>query len=212
MMHLRQQLISNVMLQRLLKAVHHQARPLASLSSVPLKHYSQVSEMAQPKLIVFDLDYTLWPFWVDTHVDPPFTMTSNGKIYDSRRQEIKHYPDVPAILRKLHEDGFQLGIASRTSAPQAAGDLTRLLNWDQFFHYRQVYPGCKITHFKKLQSLSGIPYEDMIFFDDEYRNIKDVSSLGVTCMFIPDDGVTWESYRKGIELFQENRAKKGAKS
>jgi len=160
--------------------------------------------MAQPKLVVFDLDYTLWPFWVDTHVAPPFSMASNSKVYDKHKQHVKFYPDVPEILRKLHEDGFQLGIASRTGAVQEASDLTRLFQWDQFFRYRQIYPGCKITHFKKLHSLSGIPYEDMLFYDDEHRNIVDVSSLGVTCMLV-QDGVSWESFRQGLELFQRQR-------
>ena len=38
---------------------------------------------------------------------------SNGKVYDRRRQEVKYYKDVPDILRKIYEEGTQLGIASR---------------------------------------------------------------------------------------------------
>ncbi|RUS84945.1 hypothetical protein EGW08_007307 [Elysia chlorotica] len=172
-------------------------------------HYKSESmcPMAKPKLVVFDLDYTLWPFWVDTHVDAPFTMGSNGKVYDAHHKHVKYYPDVPGILSQLHGEGIYLGIASRTSMPAEASDLTRLFNWDQFFHYRQIYPGCKITHFKKLHQQSGIPYEDMIFFDDEHRNIHDVSSLGVTCILV-EDGVTKECLKKGMETFRECKGTK----
>ena len=31
-----------------------------------------------PKVLIFDLDYTLWPFWVDTHVSPPLKVKNDG--------------------------------------------------------------------------------------------------------------------------------------
>ena len=31
-----------------------------------------------PRILAFDLDYTLWPFWVDTHVSPPLKAKDGG--------------------------------------------------------------------------------------------------------------------------------------
>ena len=31
-----------------------------------------------PNMIVFDLDYTLWPFWCDTHITPPLKADKGG--------------------------------------------------------------------------------------------------------------------------------------
>ncbi|GLG92530.1 Uncharacterized protein GBIM_00207 [Gryllus bimaculatus] len=145
--------------------------------------------MSKPKLIVFDLDYTLWPFWVDTHVDRPFRKDKNGVVYDRNGQKVKFYPEVPDVLEKLQTEGYTLAIASRTGEIRGANELVELFGWQKYFQYKEIYPGCKVQHFTEFKKQSGISFEEMMFFDDEQRNINDLSAVGVTAILVPH-GVT----------------------
>jgi magnesium-dependent phosphatase 1 len=52
-----------------------------------------------PDLFVFDLDYTLWPFWVDTHVSPPLKSAGSGtKVKDHYGESFHLFEDVMNIL------------------------------------------------------------------------------------------------------------------
>jgi magnesium-dependent phosphatase 1 len=52
-----------------------------------------------PQLFVFDLDYTLWPFWVDTHVSPPLKAIESGtRVRDHYGETFRFFDDVGNIL------------------------------------------------------------------------------------------------------------------
>lgn len=71
-----------------------------------------------------------------------------------------------------------------------------------------IYPnwnrclGSKIAHFKALHKKTGIPHEEMLFFDDESRN-KEVSKLGVTFVLTPR-GVNRKVFEKGVKVWAES--------
>lgn len=154
-----------------------------------------------PKLVVFDLDFTLWPFWVDTHVTPPFRMKSDGRVVDATGACITLYQDVPAIMARLQGEGIHIAAASRTGEVAGANQLLDLFHLQHYFSIKEIYPGCKVTHFERIQKKSGISYSEMVFFDDETRNIRDVSKLGVTCVHIGRDGMTTKTLEDGLESF-----------
>jgi len=155
-------------------------------------------------LFVLDLDFTLWDCggtWCD-HSIPPYTL-KEGKVFDQNGLEMKIFHDVMHILEELFHSGADLAIASRTSEPLRAEDLMKLHGIYPYFHYKEVYPGSKISHFKSLKKKTGIPFERMIFFDDEPRNIHEVSKLGVNC-FLVHGGLSYEMYKASYRQIRSN--------
>ncbi|KAH7353336.1 magnesium-dependent phosphatase [Plectosphaerella cucumerina] len=178
-----------------------------------------------PALIVFDLDYTLWPFWIDTHVTAPLKPhSSHLSATDRLGDSYTFYPDVPSILAGLPRAGVRLAVASRTHAPELARDLLRMLHVpplpedegasskkkdkprkaaDFFDGGLEMYPSSKIRHFEAIGRRTGVPFTEMLFFDDESRN-RDTEGLGVT-MHLVRDGTSWPVIEKGIREWRRRR-------
>ncbi|KAF1940321.1 magnesium-dependent phosphatase-1 [Clathrospora elynae] len=164
-----------------------------------------------PKMVVFDLDYTLWPFWVDTHVTGPLKPVEGGlKVKDRYGEGYGFYNDVGGVLEALKQNNILIGAASRTHAPDLGREMLKLLKIPSasgssraidYFDHMQIYPGDKTTHFKRIQRDSGIEFEEMLFFDDESRN-KNVEVLGVTMQLVKD-GVTRDVIDKGVQSWRK---------
>ncbi|XP_040825338.1 magnesium-dependent phosphatase 1-like [Ochotona curzoniae] len=158
-----------------------------------------------PKLAVFDLDYTLWPFWVDTHVDPPFHKSSDGTVRDKSGRDVRLYPEVPQVLERLQGLGVPIAAASRTGEIEGANQLLELFDLSRYFSHREIYPGSKVTHFERLHQKTGVRFWHMLFFDDEKRNIVDVGPLGVTCIHV-QNGMNLATLTQGLEAFAKAQA------
>ncbi|KAG9388435.1 magnesium dependent phosphatase 1 [Pyrenophora tritici-repentis] len=169
-----------------------------------------------PKIFVFDLDYTLWPFWVDTHVAGPLKAVEGGlKVKDRYNEGFGFYNDVEGVLEALKQKNILIAAASRTSAPDLGREMLKLLRIPrtsgssrsaiEYFDHLQIYPGSKTTHFQRIHRDSGIEYEDMLFFDDESRN-KNVEVLGVTMQLIKD-GVTRDEIDRGVQAWRKRHGK-----
>ncbi|KAI2674193.1 hypothetical protein CBS147355_7368 [Penicillium roqueforti] len=173
-----------------------------------------------PKLIAFDLDYTLWPFWVDTHVSAPVKARDhNSRAVDRWGESFAFYPAVSSIVYACKHRSIPLALASRTQAPDLARDMLKSLHIIptfsdnpaanaktiralDYFDFIQIYPGNKTSHFSRIQQTSSVAYEDMLFFDDEARNRNVETELGVTFCLVRD-GVTREEVDRGVRAWRK---------
>lgn len=138
-----------------------------------------------PRLVVFDLDYSLWPFWCECR---------------SSKENPSLYPEATGVLNALRRKGVTMAVASRTPTPDIARTFLKKLNITDYFVNMQIYPSWthKVEHFQKILQSTEVPYKDMLFFDDEDRNILSVSQLGVTSILV-NDGVNLKALAQGLQ-------------
>lgn len=100
-------------------------------------------------------------------------------------------------------------MASRTDEPGWARLCMDLLVVDDgatlsscFGNRTEISYGDKTQHFQRLHNKTGTPYKNMVFFDNEHRNIEQVSKLGVKSIYTPDGMMKkhWEEAKEAFGL------------
>lgn len=159
---------------------------------------AEVNEL--PELVVFDLDYTLWPFWCEMY---------------TTRDQPKLFPEARSVLEALKDKGVAMALASRTPTPEVARAFLKKLDLASgMFVSQQLIPAANgfdhnsaqkdVRHFPAIQKETGIPYSKMLFYDDEDRNVHRVSKLGVTSILVSTrEGVSVKTLREGLQAYSK---------
>ncbi|KAJ1387018.1 Magnesium-dependent phosphatase-1, eukaryotic/archaeal-type [Sesbania bispinosa] len=144
-----------------------------------------------PRLVVFDLDYTLWPFYCECR---------------SKRDTPSLYPHAKGIMYALKHKGIDVAIASKSPTPDIATTFLDKLSIKSVFVAQEIFYSWtpKTDHFQRIHLGTGVPFNSMLFFDDDNKNIQAVSKMGVTSILVRD-GVNLGAFKEGLTKFSQNR-------
>ena len=172
-----------------------------------------------PRVVIFDLDHTFWPFDVDTEPVLPFTKRGgNGaradEVIDAHGMSCAIFPDVRRVLAAVVNMGARIAFASRTHDSKAARALLEAhglwieIRGDERLF--QAYPSggsgrCKSVHFAKIFNALSLKPEDALFFDDMRDNIDHAVEGGTASILLGHGGLTWDSWEKGIKEWHRTR-------
>lgn len=193
---------------------------------------------SRPRVIVFDLDGTLWdPEMYQLHGGAPFKVDPSKPTVavDRSGTRVQLLGETRDILAKIafewneetDADGNRLpktylGISSTCDYPSWAEELLKKFTvphksasaavpMGSVFHSSHIYYANKAQHMRKiLASLHEVDPSisepsQLLFFDNQMNNIRDVSGAGVVSCYTPR-GMQPGVFEKGLEQWRKEAA------
>lgn len=184
---------------------------------------------ALPRVIVFDLDATLWyPEMYLLDGGAPFRAdpTNADAAMDRDGQFVSLIGEARRVLQTLASDPAyartHIAISSTCTEPQWAEELLELFTFtgaggeavtmgSLFGDLKEIYYAKKSAHHATLlqkvrrrdPTVTG--YGQFLFFDDRMGNIRNVAALGVTCCHCPG-GMEPGTFARGLEMWRAQQS------
>lgn len=145
------------------------------------------------RLVVFDLDETLWslPGGYCAQMTPPFRRDGD-RVRDASGYQLTLRPDTRSTLESLENRGLLISVASR-STPETAGEILKLLGLLERFtcpcfawQDKDLSLGRVLTDLREKAGIRVEPQE-VLFVDDWPSNIRDAAKLGIPGLVFGQD-------------------------
>lgn len=141
-------------------------------------------DFSKIKLVVFDLDNTLW----------------NGLLSEDN---VSLFPDTVDSLKRLVDNGIVLSICSKNDFNQAKSILESFGLWD-FFVFPSIDWSPKGQRIKSMLLSMGLRDENTLFVDDQIENCKEVSFYNP---LIKTSNLPIELFKQISIVFPDNKKK-----
>ena len=175
-----------------------------------------------PSILVFDCDWTLYPYDCDKQRIGPFDWSICYGVTDYYGRASNSYTDVPSIFGAIIDSKIPVAFLSRNPSSSQLRQLLSVIpciskggvvvnflsdampseNYFHAYSSNGVGKG-KDKHFAALKAVSGVPFKDMVFFDDLPENIQAANHQGTNAVLLGKKGLTVEAFEDGLKSWRE---------
>mmetsp|Transcript_159908 Transcript_159908/g.489151 ORF Transcript_159908/g.489151 Transcript_159908/m.489151 type:complete len:355 (-) Transcript_159908:294-1358(-) len=185
-----------------------------------------------PKLLVVDLDQTMWPFdaALPRYGLPHREAAGTEPGVQCSGALARPFAEAVAVVREV-STGWRVGVASANACRDVCCSLLSALGlvaaelslWEPGGPgpvpggrgiergLMEIHSGSKAVHLERLARASGIPFSEMLFFDDLRANVATAQRLGVAAHQVsPQMGLTRRAFSTGLAAWRAQRLSKAA--